>query len=139
MEAFNNAFGAARKDVQQDYYSLLNCGPQHSIEMIRAEYKRLALDCHPDRFSGDPERAERFRLLTEAVEVLSDEKERVFYDQWRTSGLLVPFKIWRASFAQSPPVTHWSTREGPLRLEGHGKDEVNEREEMRRRFRDYQI
>lgn len=140
MDAFNEVFLETQQDGVEDYYGILNCSPYQSTEMIKAEYKRLILKCHPDRYPGDEEKATRFRKLTEAINVLADDKERALYDQWLGSMLMIPYKRWRSSFAETPPVTHWSSRQGPPRIEDQVQNDIEDpREELRQKFRHYQV
>jgi hypothetical protein len=43
---------------------------QATLEDIKATYRRLAFELHPDRHLGDPQRAQRFQTVTRAYEVL---------------------------------------------------------------------
>jgi len=128
-------------NVKEDYYAVLGCAPHHSNEMIKGEYKRLALELHPDRHKGDPERTKRFKQLNEAFEVLINEKERTLYDKWRLSGLQIRFKQWRASFASSPPVTHWAEdKDFALSIEGETPAKQEDpAESLKHQFRNYDI
>ena len=61
-----------------NYYDLLQINPRAEPEAIERVYRILAARYHPDnQQSGDPE---RFRVLTEAYEVLSDPRSRGEYD-----------------------------------------------------------
>ncbi len=62
-----------------NYYDLLQINPRAEIEAIERVYRILAARYHPDnRQTGDPQ---RFRLLTEAYEVLRDPARRAEYDR----------------------------------------------------------
>ncbi len=75
-------------DVEtRDYYALLGVSRDASPEEIKRAYRRLALQCHPDRNPDDPEAAERFKAVTEAYEVLSDPRKRQRYDAFGHEGL----------------------------------------------------
>ncbi|GAA2643845.1 curved DNA-binding protein [Dactylosporangium fulvum] len=63
-----------------DYYRVLEVEPTAGPQEIRRSYRRLARRFHPDR-NPDPGAEEQFRLLTEAYEVLSDERARAEYDR----------------------------------------------------------
>lgn len=60
-----------------DYYSVLGVEPTASQEEVRAAYRRLAKQFHPD---VNPDGAEAFRLATDAYRVLSDPEMRERYD-----------------------------------------------------------
>lgn len=47
---------------------------------IRDAYRRLALELHPDRNPGDAAKEERFKEITHAYSILSDERQRARYD-----------------------------------------------------------
>ena len=62
-----------------DYYRILDLAQNASQAEIKAQYRRLARECHPDVSEG-PQSAERFKSITEAYETLSDEDKRASYD-----------------------------------------------------------
>ena len=64
----------------KDYYATLGVGRTASEKEIKSAYRRLARKYHPD-VNKDPKATDRFKLINEAYEVLSDPKKRVKYDQ----------------------------------------------------------
>jgi DnaJ-class molecular chaperone len=66
-----------------DYYSRIGLGPQASTRQIKAAYRRLALEHHPDRNRDDPAAAEIMKQLNEAYAVLSNPVKRREYDALR--------------------------------------------------------
>lgn len=66
-----------------DYYDVLGVSRGATPEEIRHAYRRLVMEYHPDRNPGDPQAAEKLKLVTEAYRVLSDQVLRRQYD---TSG-----------------------------------------------------
>ncbi|WP_435195129.1 J domain-containing protein [Natronomonas sp. EA1] len=62
------------------YYDLLGVPPDASETEIRAAYRAKAKEAHPDR-SDAPDASERFKRLTRARDVLTDETERARYDR----------------------------------------------------------
>lgn len=64
-----------------DYYRILELEKGASPEAIKTNYRRLAMKWHPDRNSGSPEAEEKFKLISEAYAVLSDESRRRAYDE----------------------------------------------------------
>ena len=65
-----------------DYYALLGVGRGASSKETQAAYRRLARKYHPDVTGGDKEAEERFKAVTEAYHVLSDDTKRAAYDKW---------------------------------------------------------
>ncbi|BCD67814.1 molecular chaperone DnaJ [Nitratiruptor sp. YY09-18] len=70
-----------------DYYEILEVDRNASFEEIKKAYRKLALKYHPDRNPGDKEAEEKFKLINEAYQVLSDEEKRALYDRYGKSGL----------------------------------------------------
>lgn len=70
---------------QRCYYEVLGVSKDAESELIKKQYRKLALTLHPDknRESGDEEAEERFKELQAAYEVLSDPHERRWYDAHR--------------------------------------------------------
>jgi len=72
--------------AQKDYYELLGVSRQASQEEIKKAYRKLAMKYHPDRNPGDKQAEEKFKEISEAYEVLSDEQKRKQYDQFGHAG-----------------------------------------------------
>ena len=66
-----------------DYYRILGLEETASTEAVKKAYRRLAKECHPDTYPGDKRAEERFKQITEAYAVLSDEEKRKKYDRER--------------------------------------------------------
>ena len=64
----------------KDYYQTLGVARTATEKDIKSAYRRLARQYHPD-VNKDPKATERFKLINEAYEVLSDPKKRTKYDQ----------------------------------------------------------
>ncbi|XP_053962131.1 dnaJ homolog subfamily B member 6 isoform X2 [Anastrepha ludens] len=72
-----------------DYYKVLDISQSATESEVKKAYKKLALKWHPDKNPNNLDEAnKRFRELSEAYEVLSDEKKRRVYDQYGKEGLL---------------------------------------------------
>jgi molecular chaperone DnaJ len=70
-----------------DYYEILGVSRDASEEEIKKAYRRMALNCHPDRNPGDKEAEEKFKEASEAYEVLRDPHKREIYDFYGHDGL----------------------------------------------------
>jgi len=65
----------------KDYYATLGVKKTATPEEIRKSFRKLARKYHPDVNPGDKRSEEKFKELSEANDVLSDEKKRKVYDQ----------------------------------------------------------
>src|ERR1051325_11550304 len=65
-----------------DFYKVLGVKRDAKPEEIKKAYRRMARKYHPDVNPGDKSAEERFKLITEAHDVLSDEKKRKVYDRF---------------------------------------------------------
>src|SRR3954451_9014976 len=68
--------------VDQDYYELLGVQRGADDAAIKAAYRRMAKECHPDRHQGCPQQEARFKAVSEAYEVLKDPQKRAAYDRF---------------------------------------------------------
>src|SRR5436189_2838859 len=68
--------------AKQDYYEVLGIKRDAMPDEIKKAYRRLARKYHPDVNPGDKASEERFKLTTEAHDVLSDPKKRKVYDRF---------------------------------------------------------
>lgn len=64
-----------------DYYDVLEISRTATAEEIKKAYRKNALKYHPDRNPGDAEAEKKFKEISEAYEVLSDDKKRQIYDR----------------------------------------------------------
>lgn len=69
-----------------DYYETLGVSKNSSAGDIKKAYRKLALKYHPDRNKGDKAAEEKFKQISEAYAVLSDQKKRKEYDTYGSSG-----------------------------------------------------
>ena len=72
---------------KSDYYTTLGVSRDASSATIKKAYKKLAMKHHPDRNKGDKQSEEKFKELSEAYEVLSDQEKRQTYDQFGHEGI----------------------------------------------------
>src|SRR5271166_2648909 len=67
--------------TNKDYYATLGVKKTASTEDIRKAFRKLARKYHPDVNPNDKKAEEKFKELSEANDILSDEKKRKIYDQ----------------------------------------------------------
>lgn len=71
-----------------DYYKVLGLSRSASGSDIKKAYRRLALKWHPDKNPDNPDEASRkFKEISQAYEVLSDDKKKRLYDEHGEEGL----------------------------------------------------
>ena len=73
--------------TKKDYYEILNVARTASEEEIKKSYRKIAMQCHPDKNPGNKKAEEQFKEAAEAYEVLSDRQKREIYDQYGHEGL----------------------------------------------------
>lgn len=79
----------------KDYYQTLGVSRTSTEKEIKAAYRKLARQWHPDTNQGKPEAEEKFKELTEAYEVLKDADKRKRYDMLGAN--------WKAGSDFTPP------------------------------------
>jgi molecular chaperone DnaJ len=67
---------------QKDYYGILGIKRAATADEIRKAFRKLARKHHPDVNPGDKRAEEKFKEISEANDILSDEKKRKIYDQF---------------------------------------------------------
>lgn len=67
---------------KQDYYNLLGVSRSATADEIKKAYRRLAMQLHPDKNQGNKSSEEKFKQVTEAYEVLSNDQKRAAYDKY---------------------------------------------------------
>ena len=70
-----------------DFYNTLGVARGASELEIKKAYRKLAMECHPDRNNGSKEAEEKFKSITEAYDVLRDANKRAMYDRYGEAGL----------------------------------------------------
>ena len=75
---------SARDYVEKDYYAALGVPKDAPTADIKKAYRKLATTLHPDKNPGDAAAEARFKDVSEAYDVLSDDAKRREYDEARS-------------------------------------------------------
>ena len=67
--------------VEKDFYAALGVSKDADADAIKKAYRALARKYHPDVNKDDAKAADRFKEISEAYDVLSDETTRREYDE----------------------------------------------------------
>src|SRR5918993_2719469 len=65
-----------------DYYELLQVDRGADERTIKSSYRRLAMECHPDRNPGCKDSENRFKAISQAYDCLKDPQKRAAYDRF---------------------------------------------------------
>ena len=85
-------------DFNKDYYAALGVTKNATDKEIKKAFRDLSLKYHPDRNEGNKEAEEKFKVIAEAYEVLSDADKRREYDTMRDN----PFAGMDSFFSHNP-------------------------------------
>lgn len=72
---------------ETEFYDRLEIPPTANVNDIKKAYRKMAVKYHPDKNPNNPSAAEKFKEISEAYEVLSDEKKREMYDRYGKESL----------------------------------------------------
>lgn len=72
--------------MAKDYYATLGVQPGATGDEVKAAFRRLAQQYHPD-VNKEPGAEEHFKEVNEAYAVLSDPEKRAAYDRYGEQGL----------------------------------------------------
>jgi molecular chaperone DnaJ len=74
---------AAKDLYEKDYYQILGVTKSADATAIKKQYRKLARELHPDKTKGDKKLEDKFKAVSEAYDILSDDKKRREYDDAR--------------------------------------------------------
>jgi molecular chaperone DnaJ len=77
----------ATATMKMDYYEVLQVERTASDTELKAAYRKLAMQYHPDRNPNNPDAEEKFKACSEAYQVLSDPDKRAAYDRYGHAGV----------------------------------------------------
>lgn len=73
--------------MARDYYDVLGVDRGVDAAGLKSAYRKLAMEHHPDRNGGSEESMARFKEISEAYSVLSDDQKRAAYDRFGHAGV----------------------------------------------------
>ncbi|MES2882224.1 MAG: molecular chaperone DnaJ [Bacteroidota bacterium] len=73
--------------MKRDYYEILGVGKSASADELKKNYRKVAMQYHPDRNPGDKAAEEKFKEAAEAYEILTDQDRRAQYDRYGHAGV----------------------------------------------------
>jgi len=68
--------------AKQDFYDILGVSKSADADALQRAYRKLAMQYHPDRNSGDKAAEHKFKDINEAYDVLKDDQKRAAYDRF---------------------------------------------------------
>jgi len=90
--------------TNRDYYKILGVTTKTPKKEIKQKYRALAKKFHPDSNKGSKKAEDKFKIISEAYEILSNAKKRKEYDRQRSYKKSAPRRpSGRPNWAQEPP------------------------------------
>ena len=90
--------------TNRDYYKILGVTTKTPKKEIKQKYRALAKKFHPDSNKGSKKAEDKFKIISEAYEILSNAKKRKEYDRQRSYKKSAPRRpSTRPNWAQEPP------------------------------------
>jgi DnaJ-class molecular chaperone len=86
---------------QKDYYEILGVPSNANEKQIKAAYRKLAFQYHPDRNTGDSDSANKMKAINEAYAVLSNPSKRKHYDDLRQQFGSSAYNRFRSNYTES--------------------------------------
>src|SRR5436190_19001084 len=68
--------------AKQDFYDILGVSKSADADELKRAYRKLAMQYHPDRNSGEKAAEQKFKDISEAYDVLKDDQKRAAYDRF---------------------------------------------------------
>src|SRR3977135_2732635 len=68
--------------AKQDFYDTLGVSKSADADELKRAYRKLAMQYHPDRNSGDKTAEQKFKDISEAYDILKDDQKRAAYDRF---------------------------------------------------------
>ena len=105
-------------NVLRNPYEVLGVERAATADEVKAAYRRLALQNHPDRNPGDKAAEERFKEISEAYATLRDPETRETFDRYGSRGANAgrpDFSTvdWQTVFQEADLNINWDARGGP--------------------------
>ncbi|XP_050232713.1 uncharacterized protein LOC126681256 [Mercurialis annua] len=96
----NNRYGP-EISASGDYYATLGIPKSASTKEIKAAYRKLARQYHPD-VNKEPGATDKFKEISAAYEVLSDDSKRAMYDRYGEAGVKSAVGGGSSAYATNP-------------------------------------
>jgi len=82
LETVNKFKQIKINNMSKDYYKILEVNRNSSKDDIKKSYRRLSKKYHPDMNQNDKESESKFKEISEAYEILSDDNKKLNYDRF---------------------------------------------------------